>query len=115
LIRLHDENSRPKRPGAPSAGGASRAATPCQRLPERSAALPAGARTAHGRWQPRIAMLGSHRLGSTARPGVVLQGEAAVDRGQVEATLLYTRTTGPLKNRHARTLAEEAAANGVRL
>ncbi len=29
--------------------------------------------------------------------------------------MLYTIPSGPLKNRHARKLAEEAAANGVRL
>ncbi len=71
-------------------------------------------RRASGTANTRL-LVGCHRLGSTARPGVVMQGEAAVDRGQVEATLLYTRTTGPLKNRHARKLAEEAAENGVRL
>lgn len=59
--------------------------------------------------------IGSNRLGSTARPGVVLQGEAAAQRAQVEATLLYSIASGPLKNRHARKLAEEAAQNGVQL
>jgi hypothetical protein len=63
----------------------------------------------------RRMIVGSHRLGSTARPGVVMQAEAAVGRGAVEVTLLYTQSSGPLKNRHARKLAEEAAANGVRL
>lgn len=60
-------------------------------------------------------VIGSNRLGSTARPGVVMQGEAAAQRAQVEVTLLYSIASGPLKNRHARKLAEEAAANGVRL
>jgi cardiolipin synthase len=60
-------------------------------------------------------MVGSHRLGSTARPGAVMQAEAAAGRGAVEVTLLYTQSSGPLKNRHARKLAEEAAMNGVRL
>jgi len=60
-------------------------------------------------------LVGSHRLGSTARPGVVLQAEAAVERANIDVTVLYTRASGPLKNRHARKLAEEAAENGVRL
>lgn len=60
-------------------------------------------------------VIGSNRLGSTARPGVVMQGEAAAQRAQVGVTLLYSIASGPLKNRHARKLAEEAAANGVRL
>lgn len=71
-------------------------------------------RNASGSAKHRL-LVGCHRLGSTARPGVVMQGEAAADRSNVETTLLYTRTTGPLKNRHAKTLAEEAAKNGVRL
>ncbi len=59
--------------------------------------------------------VGSNRLGSTARPGVVLQGEAAARRAPIDFRLLYTIPSGPLKNRHARKLAEEAAANGLRL
>jgi phosphatidylserine/phosphatidylglycerophosphate/cardiolipin synthase-like enzyme len=59
---------------------------------------------------------GSHRLGSTARPGFIIQAEAARERSEsLEITLLYTMPSGPLKNRHARKLAEEAATNGVRL
>ncbi|MBN8501626.1 MAG: hypothetical protein J0M19_10800, partial [Sphingomonadales bacterium] len=60
-------------------------------------------------------VIGSNRLGSTARPGVVMQGEAAVQRAKVDVTLLYSIPSGPLKNRHARKLAEEAAQNGVQL
>src|SRR5271169_3782905 len=60
-------------------------------------------------------IVGSHRLGSTARPGFVIQAEAAVERANVNVTLLYTISSGPLKNRHTRKLVEEAAANGVRL
>jgi len=71
-------------------------------------------RDASGSARERL-LVGCHRLGSTARPGVVMQGEAAADRGQVDVTLIYTRPSGPLKNRHARKLAEEAAENGVRL
>jgi hypothetical protein len=59
--------------------------------------------------------VGSNRLGSTARPGALMQGEVAASRQGVEATVLYTQTTGPLKNRHARGLKEEAKANGLRL
>jgi cardiolipin synthase A/B len=59
--------------------------------------------------------VGCHRLGSTARPGVVLPSEVAASRSGVTATILYTQPSGPLKNRHARVLREEAAANGVNL
>lgn len=64
----------------------------------------------------RKVLAGSNRLGSTARPGFILQAEAAMERlSDLEVTLLYTIASGPLKNRHARTLAEEAARNGFRL
>lgn len=64
----------------------------------------------------RKVLAGSHRLGSTARPGYIIQAEAARERvSDLEVTLLYTMASGPLKNRHARRLAEEAAGNGVRL
>lgn len=71
-------------------------------------------RSATGDAASRV-LVGCHRLGSTARPGVVLQAEAAVERANINVTLLYTRPSGPLKNRHARKLADEAADNGVRL
>jgi hypothetical protein len=71
-------------------------------------------REVSGAAQTRL-VVGSNRLGSTARPGVVLQGEAAAQRAQIDVTLLYSIPSGPLKNRHARKLAEEAARNGVRL
>ncbi|CAM2187903.1 Phosphatidylserine synthase [Paraburkholderia sacchari] len=58
-------------------------------------------------------VVGSHRLGSTARPGALMQGEKAAQRPGVRTVVFYTRTTGPLKNRHARALAEEAGLNGV--
>jgi hypothetical protein len=58
--------------------------------------------------------VGSNRLGSTARPGAIMQGELAASR-EVEATVLYTQSSGPLKNRHAQALADEAASHGVRL
>jgi cardiolipin synthase len=60
-------------------------------------------------------VVGSNRLGSTARPGALMQGEVAAGRDGVQATVLYTQTTGPLRNRHARALAEEAQANGLTL
>lgn len=59
--------------------------------------------------------VGSNRLGSTARPGALLQGEAAVSRSGARALVFYTQPAGPLKNRHTGPLAEEAAANGVKL
>ncbi len=45
----------------------------------------------------RRVLVGCYRLGSTARPGVVLQAEAAVERADIDVTLLYTRASGPLK------------------
>jgi hypothetical protein len=71
-------------------------------------------RTASGVAQGRF-VVGSNRLGSTAIPGALLQGEVAAARAGVRATVLYTQTTGPLKNRHARALAEEARSNGLML
>lgn len=58
-------------------------------------------------------VVGSHRLGSTARPGALMPGEKAAERSGVRTVIFYTRTTGPLKNRHAKALAEEARLNGV--
>lgn len=60
-------------------------------------------------------VVGSNRLGSTARPGALMQGEVAAGRNGVQARVLYTQTTGPLKNRHARALAEEAKTHGLTL
>ncbi|TNC45040.1 phosphatidylserine synthase [Rubellimicrobium rubrum] len=71
-------------------------------------------RSASGQTRQRF-IVGSHRLGSTARPGVMMPGEAAVSRSDATVSLLYTVPSGPLKKRHARKLAEEAAENGVRL
>jgi hypothetical protein len=70
-------------------------------------------RTASGA-ADREFFIGSNRLGSTARPGAVMQGQVAAAR-KAQVTLLYTQTSGPLKNRHAKALTEEAAKNGVRL
>ena len=58
-------------------------------------------------------LVGCHRLGSTARPGAIMQGETAARRKGVRATVLYTQTSGPLKNRHARALEVEADGNGL--
>lgn len=58
-------------------------------------------------------LVGSHRLGSTARPGAIMQGEAAAGRKGVRAIVLYTQPSGPLKNRHTRALEEEADGNGL--
>lgn len=44
-----------------------------------------------------------------------MQGEVAAGRPGVGVTILYTQPAGPLKNRHARVLQEEAARHGVRL
>jgi phosphatidylserine/phosphatidylglycerophosphate/cardiolipin synthase-like enzyme len=59
--------------------------------------------------------VGSNRLGSTARPGAIMQGELAASREGVQATVLYTQSSGPLRNRHARALKEDAASQGVQL
>lgn len=63
----------------------------------------------------RLFFVGCHKLGSTARPGAIMPGEVAAGRPGVDVTLLYSRTAGPLKNRHVSVLREEAARNGVRL
>lgn len=60
-------------------------------------------------------VIGSNRLGSTARPGALMQGEVASRRDGVDAIVLYTQPSGPLKNRHARALAQEARTNGLAL
>lgn len=59
-------------------------------------------------------VIGTHKLGSTARPGALLPAEAAAGPRK-SVKVLYTVTTGPLKNRHARELQNEAAGHGVRL
>ncbi|MBS0546112.1 MAG: phosphatidylserine synthase [Proteobacteria bacterium] len=70
------------------------------------------ARAASGQARARL-VIGSNRLGSTARPGAIMPGEVAAERAGVRAVVLYTQTTGPIKNRHGRALTEEAYANGV--
>jgi cardiolipin synthase A/B len=62
----------------------------------------------------RRLVIGSHRLGSTARPGAVLPG-AAASKGGAKVHLLYTRSSGPLKDRDARELAAAAAKEGVQI
>jgi hypothetical protein len=62
----------------------------------------------------RSLVVGCHRLGATARPGAILQSEAAATRG-VASTVIFTFPSGPLNKRLARSLKEETAANGVRL
>lgn len=59
--------------------------------------------------------IGMHRLGSTARPGAILPAEAAVLAARDGVQVLYTQPSGPIKKRHARDLAADAAAHGVRL
>ncbi|HEY0846602.1 MAG TPA: hypothetical protein VGE12_14620 [Noviherbaspirillum sp.] len=39
----------------------------------------------------------------------------AVGHAGVTAAILYAHSSGPLKNRHAQALAEEATANGMQL
>ena len=72
-------------------------------------------RRASGEATRRMAV-GTHRLGSTARPGMLMQAEVAAKRAtDMDVVMLYTQASGPLKNRHARKLAEEAALSGMRL
>ena len=71
-------------------------------------------RTASGTAANRL-VIGSHRLGSTARPGALLPGEQAASRPGITPLILYSLPSGPLKKRHARQLREEADKNGVRL
>lgn len=60
-------------------------------------------------------LVGNHRLGSTARPGAIMQGEIAASRTGVKAIVLYNQPSGPLKNRHTHVLEEEAEKNGLTL
>jgi len=64
----------------------------------------------------RRMVVGTNRLGSTARPGMLMPAEVAAKRAtNMDIVMLYTQASGPLKNRHARKLAEEAALSGMRL
>lgn len=60
-------------------------------------------------------VVGCHKLGATARPGAVMLAEVAAKRAGVEAVVFYSQSAGPIKNRHAKELAEEATASGVAL
>lgn len=71
-------------------------------------------REASGRAKRRF-MVGSHKLGSVARPGALMQGGVAAKQKNLRATVLFTVPTGPIKRRHARDLMEEAAKEGVLL
>lgn len=69
-------------------------------------------REASGAAQRRL-VIASHRLGSIARPGAIMPAEVAASRGNVVATVLYTRTSGGLRSRDAKAIANEARENGV--
>lgn len=71
-------------------------------------------REASGQARRRF-MIGSHKLGSVARPGALMQGGVAAKQKNLRATILFTMPTGPIKRRHARDLMEEAAKEGVLL
>jgi cardiolipin synthase len=91
----------------PQRGGGCRAAVVCGEQHDELM------RTASGASERRF-FVGTHRLGSTARPGTLMPAEVAAQRhGQV--TVLYTRASGSVKNRHAKTLAAEESLEGVRL
>jgi cardiolipin synthase len=71
-------------------------------------------REASGKAERRF-VVGSHRLGSTARPGVFLPSQVAAARPGVAVTLVYSLVAKPLKKRHARDLQSDAEADGIRL
>lgn len=70
-------------------------------------------RDASGKAERRF-VVGSHRLGSTVRPGAFLPSRAAARPG-VSVTLVYSLVSKPFRKKHARELQKEAAAVGVRL
>lgn len=70
-------------------------------------------REASGKAETRF-VVGSHRLGTTARPGAFLPSQIAAKPG-VSVTFMYSVLSKPLKSRHARDLALEAKASGVRM
>lgn len=89
----------------PQRGGGGRATIIC------GAQHDALMRAASGGSEQRF-FVGTHRLGSTARPGAIMQAEVAARRhGNV--TVLYTMPSGPIKKRHARELTSEEALEGV--
>jgi hypothetical protein len=92
----------------PSAGGPARMGVVAGEVHDEMMRTASGSAT-------HLFFVGCHRLGSTARPGALLQGEVAARRPGVTTTILYTQPSGPLKNRHARALRDEAAENGVNL
>jgi phosphatidylserine/phosphatidylglycerophosphate/cardiolipin synthase-like enzyme len=59
-------------------------------------------------------IVGSHRLGSTARPGVLLPSQVAARPG-VSVAVIYSQVSKPWKQRNVRELQAEAQASGVRL
>lgn len=71
-------------------------------------------RLASGIASSRI-VVGSHRLGTTARPGALLQSQFAATRAGVAATLVYTRVSRPMVEDDAAKLKTEMAAKGVLL
>jgi cardiolipin synthase A/B len=59
-------------------------------------------------------VVGTNKLGSTARTGALMLAEVAAQR-HGDVIVLYDRTSGPMKSRHARRMREEGAPKGVRL
>lgn len=91
----------------PQRGGGCRAAVVCGEQHDELM------RTASAGSEQRF-FVGTHRLGSTARPGTLMPAEVAARRhGQV--TVLYTRASGPVKNRHVRMFVAEEKLEGVRV
>ncbi len=70
-------------------------------------------RDASGRAERRF-VVGSHRLGSTARPGALLPSQVAARPG-VSVAMIYSQVSKPWKQRDVRELQAEAEAAGVKL
>lgn len=69
-------------------------------------------RSASGAAKQRL-VIGSHRLGATARSGALLQGVAAAARSGAKATLIYSTASGPMTPADADALRREMASEGV--
>lgn len=69
-------------------------------------------RSASGSAKQRL-VIGSHRLGATARSGALLQGATAAARSGAKATLIYSTASGPLSPADADALRREMDSEGV--
>jgi len=70
-------------------------------------------RAASGASKTRF-LIGTNKLGATARTGALMLAEVAAQR-HGDVTVIYDRPSGPVRNRHARRMQKEEAPQGVRL